>query len=68
MTMQSICDSATSTSRVVIIEDSLNTQTALRYLLDAIGGLQVVGIESTAATAIRWAAIIQEGGISRSST
>jgi DNA-binding NarL/FixJ family response regulator len=53
--MQSFCDSATSTSNVVIVEDSLNTQTALRYLLDAIGGLQVVAIESTAATAIHWA-------------
>lgn len=59
--MQSFCDTEASASRVVIVEDSPNTQTALRYLLDSIGGLQVVGVEATAAAAIDWASHHPEG-------
>lgn len=53
--MQRLPDIETPTRKVVIVEDTLNTQTALLDLLDAIGGLQVAAIESTAATAIHWA-------------
>lgn len=49
------CDTEASTVKVVIVEDSPNMQAALQELVESIGSLQVVAIESTAATAIHWA-------------
>ena len=55
MTMPSFPDTAAAISRVLIVEDSLNIQIALKELVESAAGFRVVALESTAATAIYWA-------------
>jgi DNA-binding NarL/FixJ family response regulator len=48
-------DTAAAVSNVVIVEDSLNIQIALKYLVESVSSLRVVAVEPAAATAIEWA-------------
>lgn len=54
--MQSFCDTDAAVSNVVIVEDSPNMQVALQDLVESLGKFRVVAVETTAATAIHWAA------------
>lgn len=57
----SIPEPQATVSQVVIVEDSLNVQIALKELVESVGSFQVVAIESTAAAAIYWATDHQGG-------
>jgi two-component system OmpR family response regulator len=48
-------DTAAALSKVVILEDSLHIQIALKLLIESVSGFRVVAVESTAATGIDWA-------------
>jgi DNA-binding NarL/FixJ family response regulator len=53
--MNLFADTAAAVSKVVIVEDSLNIQIALKLLIESVSSFRVEAVESTAATAIDWA-------------